>query len=69
MEKAADYDCEILYKPGKENVVADVLSRIHINILTLLPNKSVTSQVISGYQQEPFKSLIKGVQEKVGTSV
>ena len=25
-EKAADYDMEILYKPGKENVVADALS-------------------------------------------
>ena len=26
MERAADYDCEILYKPGKENVVGDALS-------------------------------------------
>ena len=25
-EKAADYDMKILYKPGKENVVADALS-------------------------------------------
>jgi len=69
MEKAADYDYEILYKPGKENVVADALSRVQINALTPLPNKSVTSQIIKGYQQEPFKSLIKAIKEKVGTSV
>jgi RNase H-like domain found in reverse transcriptase len=25
-EKAVDYDMEILYKPGKENVIADALS-------------------------------------------
>jgi RNase H-like domain found in reverse transcriptase len=36
-EKAADYDCEILYKPGKENVVADALSRVRINMLCPLP--------------------------------
>jgi hypothetical protein len=40
-EKAADYDCEILYKPGKENVVADALSRIRINILCPLPTKDL----------------------------
>jgi hypothetical protein len=39
MEPAANYDCEILYtEPGKENVVADALSRIHIAPLSSLPN-------------------------------
>jgi hypothetical protein len=38
LERAADYDCEILYKPGKENVVADALSRVQINALVALPN-------------------------------
>ena len=40
MERAADYDCEILYKLGKENVVADALSRIHINVLSSLPDSA-----------------------------
>jgi hypothetical protein len=68
MEKAADYDCEILYKPGKENVVADALSRITINALSPAPNKSITSAIIKAYRREPFKSLITGVERKDGTS-
>ena len=34
MERAADYDCEILYKPDKENVIADALARIQTNALS-----------------------------------
>jgi len=67
MERAADYDCEILYKPGKENVVADALSRIHINALSSLPNSATQNAIIKAYQQEPFKSLIKEVGEKKGS--
>ena len=67
MERAADYDCEILYKPGKENVVADALSRIHINALSSLPNSATRMAIIKAYQQEPFRSLIKEVEEKKGT--
>ena len=67
MERAADYDCEILYKPGKENVVADALSRIHINALSSLPNSATRNAIIKAYQQEPFKSLIKEVGEKKGS--
>jgi len=40
-EKAADYDMEILYKPGKENVIADALSRIRINLLCPLSTRSL----------------------------
>src|SRR5437667_7990036 len=29
MERAADYDCEHLYKLGKENIITDARSRIH----------------------------------------
>ncbi|TMC19484.1 MAG: hypothetical protein E6J34_15270 [Chloroflexi bacterium] len=49
-EKAADYDMEILYKPGKENVVADALSRIRINLLCPLSTHSLRTQVIKGYR-------------------
>ena len=67
MEQAADYDCEILYKPGKENVVADALSRIHINVLSSLPDSATRNAIIKAYQQEPFGSLIKEVGERKGT--
>ena len=34
MELIKDYDCEILYHPGKANVVADALSRkAHVRLL------------------------------------
>ena len=69
MEQAANYDCEILYKPGKENVVADALSRIHISALSSLPNSTIRKEIIKGYQQEPFRSLIKEVGEKRGTYI
>ena len=32
MERAADYDCEILYKSGKENVIADVFTSMHFRL-------------------------------------
>jgi len=67
MERVADYDCEILYKPGKENVVADALSRIHIAPLSSLPNNTIRKAITDGYRKEPFKSLIKEVEEKRGT--
>jgi len=69
MEWAADYDREILYKPRTENVVADALSRIHINALSFIPNSATQNEIIKGYRQEPFKSLIKEVEEKRGTYI
>jgi RNase H-like domain found in reverse transcriptase len=64
-EKAADYDMEILYKPGKENVVADALSRIRINLLCPLPTRNLWAQVMEGYRNSPLGKLIKEVEERV----
>ena len=36
LELVKDYDCEILYHPGKSNVVADALSRKSYRNLTTL---------------------------------
>lgn len=37
LELVKDYDCEILYHPGKANVVADALSRKSMSALVLQP--------------------------------
>ena len=66
MERAADYDCEILYKSGKENIVVDALSCIHINALSSLPSNNIRKSFITGYRKDSFKSLIKKVEEKKG---
>ena len=63
-EKVADYDMEILYKPGKENVVADALSRIRINLLCPLPTHSLRTQVIKGYRNSPLGKLIKEAEKR-----
>ena len=66
MERAADYNYEILYKPGKENVITDAFSRIHINALSSLPNNIIRKSFITGYRKDSFKSLIKEMEEKKG---
>jgi hypothetical protein len=48
MERAADYDFKILYKPGKENVVPDALSLIHISALSSLPSNNIRKSFITG---------------------
>ena len=63
MEAIADYDCIILYKPGKENIVADILSYIHINVLAPVTTRSVINELITGYKAQPFKDLISTVEK------
>jgi hypothetical protein len=55
---------KILYKPGKEDVVADTLSRIRINLLCPLPTHSLRTQVIKGYRNSPLGKLIKEMREE-----
>ena len=67
MERAVDYDCEILYKLRKENVITDALSQIHINVLSSLLNSITQNAILKAYQKESFKDLIKETEEKKGT--
>ena len=67
MKWATDYDCKILYKSEKKNVVADALSWIYINAFSLLLSSSTQNAIIKAYHKEFFKSLIKEVKKKKGT--
>ena len=55
---------EILYKPGKENVVANALSRIRINLLCPLPTRSLRTQIVKGYKNSPLDNLIKKMKKR-----
>src|ERR1700737_1588386 len=61
-EKAADYDCEILYKPGKENVVADALSRIQINVLCPIPQTGKQRELKRAYKNDSLGDIMKTIQ-------
>ncbi|KAL4010633.1 hypothetical protein IC575_030136 [Cucumis melo] len=45
LELVKDYDCEILYHPGKANVVADALSRKVSHSADLLPDSPIASDL------------------------
>ncbi|GJV37833.1 putative nucleotidyltransferase, ribonuclease H [Tanacetum coccineum] len=60
LELLADYDCEICYHPGKENVVADALSRkkrikpLRVRALILTVHPKLPSQILEA-QNEALK--------------
>ena len=66
MKQIADYDYEILYKSGKENVVIDIFSHIHINAFSSLSSNNIRKSFITEYRKNLFKSLIKEMEEKKG---
>ncbi|GAO47244.1 hypothetical protein G7K_1454-t1 [Saitoella complicata NRRL Y-17804] len=73
-EKAADYDCEILYKPGKTNVVADALSRIQIDQIHIDPQCPLSTEELKTKLRKDYlsrgedavKGIFKSVEEKGG---
>ena len=64
MEWVIDYDYEILYKSGKENVIINVFSYIHINTLSSLSNNIIWKSFITEYWKNSFKNLIKEMKKK-----
>ena len=57
-----DYDCEILYHPGKANVVADALSRK--TEWTLIRNICMTMTVISSLLDMIKEAQVEGVKKE-----
>ncbi|KAA0063860.1 pol protein [Cucumis melo var. makuwa] len=57
LELVKDYDCEILYHPGKENVVADALSRK----LTVQP--TLRQRIIDAQSNDPYLVEKRGLAE------
>ena len=62
LELLKDYDCDILYHPGKANVVADALSRKFSGILTHI---SVEKRPLI---QELHKLVDQGLMMKISIS-
>nr|GFA36604.1 putative reverse transcriptase domain-containing protein [Tanacetum cinerariifolium] len=61
LEQLADYDCEIHYHPGKENVVADALSRKRIIESQALKEENVQGENLQG-MEKAFEIRIDGTR-------
>nr|GEW90358.1 putative reverse transcriptase domain-containing protein [Tanacetum cinerariifolium] len=65
LELLADYDCEIRYHPGKENVVADALSQkerikpLRVRSLIMTIHLKLPSQILNAQTKEIKKENIK----------
>ncbi|GKB07461.1 putative reverse transcriptase domain-containing protein, partial [Tanacetum coccineum] len=71
LELLADYDCEICYHPGKENVVADALSRIKplrvrslfMNIHPKLPSQILEAQTEAIKEENVKAENLRGMDK------
>jgi hypothetical protein len=73
IDALAEYDCEIVYKPGRTNVVADALSRRIedtldddddddeeiFNLVTTMDNTKFRQRVLKGYENDQFFTKVK----------
>ena len=59
LELVKDYDCEILYHPGKANVVADTLSRKqgHAQIKVKSFKMTVSSSIVDEIREAQVAAL------------
>ena len=58
-EILADYDYTIEYKPGKQNQVADALSRIRIDVINPVQNEDILEVLKNEYKKDQMISKIK----------
>ncbi|GJV62004.1 putative reverse transcriptase domain-containing protein [Tanacetum coccineum] len=65
LELLSDYDCEIRYHPGKENVVADALIRkerikpLRVRALVMTINLNLLSQILEAHKEAVKAENIK----------
>ncbi|KAD4385910.1 hypothetical protein E3N88_26079 [Mikania micrantha] len=77
LELIKDYDCEILYHPGKANVVADALSRkdyspIKVKVMKIVISSEIISQIKEAqreaikeenWKRDRIKGQVKNLEE------
>ncbi|GKG16186.1 hypothetical protein Tco_0358509, partial [Tanacetum coccineum] len=67
------YDCEIRYHPGKENVVADALSRKErvkpkrVRAMNMILQSSIKDMILAAQKEvvDEFTGLQKGLDEMI----
>ncbi|GJS96014.1 putative reverse transcriptase domain-containing protein [Tanacetum coccineum] len=73
IELFSDYDCEIRYHPGKENVVADALSRKErvkpkrVRAMNMILQSSIKDRILAAQKEavDEFAVLQKGLDEMI----